>query len=136
MKINCYMNFDGNCAEALMFYGRVFEVSPTIMTFGDMPENPDFPLNEEMKKLVAHGRLDIEGNELMFSDVVPGMSFIRGNNISVSVTINDKEKVTEWFEGLSEGGLIEMPLEQTMWSPLYGSLIDQFGIGWQVNYGE
>ena len=133
MTIQCYINFKGNCREAVEFYSKVFEAPTTIMTFGDMPPDPTFPVSEELKNQVMHATLNLEGNELMFSDVLPEMPFQCGNNITLTLNGKDPEMLTKWFQGLSEGGKIEMPLEPTFWSELYGCVIDRFGIGWQVN---
>lgn len=136
MTINPYVNFNGNCKEAVEFYGTVFGSKPKIMTFGEMPPNPNFPMSEELKSLVIHACVEICGNNIMFSDSPPDMELICGNNISISLSSNDKKQLTDWFNKLSAGGQVPMPLGETFWSKLYGFTIDKFGIGWQVNYSE
>lgn len=74
MSVDAYLNFNGNCREAVEFYADVFGTDkPQIMTFGDTPPHPDFTLPEEAKHLVMHARLTILGSNVMFSDVFPGM---------------------------------------------------------------
>ncbi len=136
MTINAYVNFNGNCKEAVKFYGKALGATPHIMTFGEMPPNPEFPMPEEMKKLVIHANLDVCGNKIMFSDCPPDMEFICGNNISISLSSNDKAQLTDWFNKLSEDGTVVMPLGEQFWSKLYGFAIDKFGVGWQVNYSD
>ncbi len=136
MVIQAYLNFNGNCKEAVEFYAQVFDSTPKMMTFGDMPESPDYPLTEDMKKLVMHANLDICGNQIMFSDVLPGHPFIPGNNINIALSSNDTAQLTAWFDKLAQGGQVVMPVGETFFSKLYGFVIDQFGIGWQVNYAE
>ncbi|EIM06946.1 protein PhnB [Planococcus antarcticus DSM 14505] len=72
----------------------------------------------------------------MISDVPPGMgmpSFQKGNNMSVTVLFDEIEEAQTVFNKLSEGGKVSMELQETFWSPLYGSLTDRFGIEWQVS---
>lgn len=134
MPVEVYLNFNGNCREAAMFYAKVFETeAPQIMTFGDTPPNPEYPLPEEAKDLVMHTRLNINGSTVMFSDVFPGMPFIQGNNVSLSLLSQDEDKLRTWFSRLQDGGTVSMELQETFWSKCYGNLTDRFGIEWQFN---
>lgn len=77
MSVDAYLNFNGNCRQAVEFYAEVFGTEqPNIMTFGETPPNPEFPLPEEAKDLVMHTRLTINGSNIMFSDTFPGMPFV------------------------------------------------------------
>ncbi|NOU96411.1 VOC family protein [Paenibacillus sp. LMG 31456] len=135
MAVDVYMNFNGNCREAVEYYAQVFDVkNPQIMTFGETPPHPDFTLPEEAKNLIMHARLNILGSNVMFSDVFPGMPFIAGNNISLSIVIKDMDEIKSLYNKLKDGGTVEMELQETFWSKCYGSLKDKFGIGWQFNY--
>jgi PhnB protein len=135
MSVDVYLNFNGNCREAAEFYAEVFGTEkPKIMTFGEAPPNPDYPLPEEAKNLVMHTRLNIDGSNVMFSDVFPGTSFVAGNNISLAFVNTDEEKIRSVFHKLKEGGTVNMELQETFWSKCYGSLKDQFGIEWQLSH--
>jgi len=137
MAINVYLNFNGNCREAVEFYAHVFETEKTeIMTFSDAPANPEYALPEEAKDLVMHTRLNISGSNVMFSDVFPGWPFVQGNNISLTVVSNDVDEITSVFSKLKEGGTIGMDLQETFWSKCYGSLTDKFGIEWQLSHED
>ncbi|MFJ5623950.1 VOC family protein [Peribacillus loiseleuriae] len=136
MSVDVYLNFNGNCREAVEFYAQVFETEkPQIMTFGESPPNPEFPLPEEAKNLVMHTRLNISGSNVMFSDVFPGMPFIKGNNISLAIVSENLDEIKSQFDKLKEGGTVGMELQETFWSKCYGQLTDKFGIGWQFNNG-
>ncbi|MFE4709944.1 MULTISPECIES: VOC family protein [unclassified Paenibacillus] len=135
MAIDVYLNFEGNCRDAVEFYAKTFETGqPQIMTFGDTPPDPNFPLPEEAKNLVMHARLSINGSNVMFSDTFPGMSFIQGNNISLSYSSKNIEEIKSLFGKLEDGGTVGMELQETFWSKCYGNLTDKFGIQWQFNY--
>lgn len=134
MGVELYINFNGNCREAVEFYKEAFNTEePKFMTFGEAPPNPDFVIPEEAKNLVMHTELTIAGSRVMFSDTFPGSPFTVGNNISVTVVSDDENFIRSSFEKLQEGGKVSMPLQETFWSKCYGNLEDKFGIGWQLS---
>lgn len=133
MGVSPYVNFDGNCREAVGFYARAFgSPEPEIMSFGEAPPDPAFPMDEAAKGLVMHAELLVEGTKIMCSDLPPGMKMTKGDNISLIVSVADEARLRSFFAALAEGGRIEMPLAPQFWSPLYGYLVDRFGIGWQL----
>lgn len=135
MAIQVYINFNGNCREAVEFYADVFGTGePRIMSFAEAPPNPEFVLPEEAKNLIMHAQLNINGSTVMFSDVFPGMPFTQGNNIILTVVSKNMEEVKSFFNKLKEGGSVDMELQETFWSKCYGSVTDKFGIAWQLSY--
>lgn len=136
MAIEVYLNFNGNCREAVEYYTEVFGCEkPQIMTFGEAPRDPNHQLPEEAKHLVMHTFLMISGSKVMFSDVFPGMPFTQGNNISLTVITNDENEVKTWFNKMkADGAKVNMELQETFWSKCYGNLTDRFGIDWQFSY--
>ena len=95
-----------------------------------------FQIPEEAKDLVMHTRLTISGSNVMFSDTFPGMPFVVGNNVTLSLVSDNLDEITSSFNRLKEGGKVGMELQETFWSKCYGSLTDKFGIEWQFNYGN
>lgn len=137
MAVNAYVNFKGNCREAVEYYAEVFGTEkPKIMTYGDMPEHPDYPMPEEVKNYIMHTRLFLFGGVVMFSDLLPEMPYQQGDNISLALVSEDTEKLKECFQKLKKDGQVEMELMETEWSKCYGSLKDKFGVCWQFNYGN
>lgn len=133
--IEVYLNFNGNCREAVEFYAKAFKTEePQIMSFGDAPPNPNFTIPEEAKHLVMNASLKICGSRVMFSDTWPGSPFIVGNNVSITVISDDEEYLRNSFEALKEGGKVTMELQETFWSKCYGALKDQFGVEWQISH--
>mgnify|MGYP005761565093 CR=1 FL=1 len=134
MPIHPYVNFNGTCREAVTFYASVFQTEPPqFMTFGDLPEDADFPLPEKAKHLILHTRLTICGSDVLFSDTFPGNHCTVGSHIGLAVMTDSAEKIKRYFQYLSEDGEVEMELQSTEWSPLYASLTDRFGVAWQLN---
>ncbi|BDH64664.1 hypothetical protein WMG_01203 [Enterococcus faecalis EnGen0348] len=137
--LELYINFKGEAKEAIAFYEDVFDTKcQNLMTFGEAPEDPEHPINDEIKDLVMNASIIIEGTYVMISDVPDmfGFEVTEGNNLSLVVSTDDDEKIDRLFKRLSEGGTVTMPLSETFWSEKYGSLKDQFGIHWMFNYYE
>lgn len=133
MVVTVYVNFNGNCRDAVQFYAEVFNTEkPEIMTFAEMPPDPGFKVPEEAKELILHTSLNIHGSTVMFSDILPGNPLISGNNISLTVMTASVEETDKLFNQLKEGGTVDMELQETFWSKRYGSLTDKFGIIWQI----
>ncbi|OEH84168.1 hypothetical protein BHU72_12230 [Desulfuribacillus stibiiarsenatis] len=128
-----YISFNGNCAEAVKFYQSILGGESQILRFGDVPPNPKFPpVPEDMKNLVMHAELRKNGHIIRFSDTLPHAPSTLGNAISFSIECANQEETKTVFAGLAAGGSVDMELEPTFFSPLYGRCIDKFGITWQV----
>ena len=84
-----------------------------------------------------HGQLETSsGFTLMGADTPPGMEHNPGNNISVSLSGDDEAELRGYWEKLSEGGTVTVPLEKQMWGDVFGMCVDRFGIAWLVNIGQ
>lgn len=135
MAVEVYLNFNGNCREAVKYYAEVFGIeTPQIMTFGDSPQNPEYQLPEEAKDLVMHARLTISGSNVMFSDIFPGSPFQIGNNVTLALVSKDIDELKNSFNKLKEEGKVSMELQETFWSKSYGMLTDKFGVIWQFSH--
>lgn len=136
--LELYINFKGEAKEAIAFYEDVFDTKcQNLMTFGEAPEDPEHPINDEIKDLVMNASIIIEGTYVMISDVPDmfGFEVTEGNNLSLVVSTDDDEKIDRLFKRLSEGGTVTM-LFLKLLVQKYGSLKDQFGIHWMFNYYE
>jgi PhnB protein len=132
--INAYIVTNGNGQEAVKFYEEALDAQViSLQTFGDLPENPDYPIPAEAKDYVLHAHMKIGANELMLSDNFPGTPYTLGDQVGIAVTISTPEKAKTVFDSLSADGHITMELQQTFWSPLYGQVKDKFGVTWQVS---
>jgi len=137
MPVNPYINFNGNCREAVEYYTDVFKTDrPKFMTFSEMPANPAMPVPDAAKNLIMHTELNISGTPVMFSDVFPGMQLTQGNNISLTVVSKNRDELTSIFNRLKQGGTVHMDLQETFWTGLYGNLRDKYGIEWQMSLDD
>lgn len=128
-RLNPYIAFDGNAREAMEFYRDVFGGDLVINTFGEFG-NPDPAFADK----TMHAQLETDsGFTLMASDGPPGAEMTVGDNISVSLSGDDSAELHGYWDKLSEGGTVTMPLEQQMWGDEFGMCVDRFGISWMVN---
>lgn len=134
MTLSIYLNFDGNCRDAFEFYRSVFGGEFTeFQTFGDGP--PDMPVAEEEKNRVMHVALPIGSSILMGSDTSSfAPPHAAGNNFSLSIDVESRERCDELCAKLSAGGSVIMPLQEMFWGSYFGQWTDRFGINWMVSY--
>lgn len=135
-KMNPYLNFDGKAEEAFNFYKSVFGGQFTgVHKMSDAPGTENLP--EDERNRVMHIGLPIDENTtLMASDIIPSMGhkLVEGNNVHISLHPKSREEADKLFNGLSAGGQVEMPLQDTFWGAYYGNFKDRYGINWMVNY--
>jgi len=132
MAVDVFLNFNGNCRDAVKFYTKVFGLEePKIMTYGEAPPEVQKHFAEETKNLVMYTSLKILSSTVMLSDTPPGMSIIQGNNINLTIVSKDMDEIKSLFNRMKEGGTILMDLGETFWSKCYGMLTDKYGIPWQ-----
>lgn len=134
--VNPYLNFNGNTEEAFNFYRSVFGGDFLgVMRFKDFGADLGIPENDLNK--IAHIALPLgTDNILMGTDVLESQErpLVIGNNTYISLETDSDEEAERLFSALSDGGEVEMPLQQTEWSEKFGICSDQFGIQWMVSY--
>jgi PhnB protein len=128
-----YLVMNGNAKEAIQFYQKALDAQVLFsQSFGEMPENPEYPLPAEAKDLVSHATIKVGETEIMFSDTFPGQPHHIGNQVTICISTNDADQAHRIFEALQEGGQVTMPLQETFFSPAYGNLTDKFGVSFQI----
>jgi PhnB protein len=128
-RLNPYVSFDGNARQAMEFYKGVFGGDLTVNTFGEFgaPDSPD-------ADKVMHSQLETPGGfTLMGSDTPSGMQRNPGDTITISLSGTDADELRGYWEKLSAGGTVTMPLEKQMWGDEFGMCVDQFGVPWMVD---
>ncbi|GHV33765.1 VOC family protein [Spirochaetia bacterium] len=131
MSFDVFLTFDGDCRQALEFYAKTFKqkMPEQIMTYGQNPQGSA----EADKDRILYASIPICGCNAMFSDCPSGFHSIKGNNIMLTIGLDDEAEIKRIFNALAEGGEIEMPLGKTFFSELFGMVTDRFGIIWQVS---
>ena len=131
MQLITYLTFGGNCEEVINFYKEAIGAEVLFFTrMGDgQMETP-----EHLKSKVMHARLKIGENTLYMSDTFDPSAVNYGNNISLSLQMDNAGKLETVFNKLSEGGTVKMPLQKTFWAEKFGMFTDKFGIHWMMNF--
>ena len=128
-RLNPYINFNGTARQAMEFYQGVFGGDLSLNTFGEYGA-PDSPEADN----IMHGMLESpSGFTIMAADMPPGAEFDPGNNMAVSLSGDDGDELRGYWQKLSEGGSVSVPLEKQMWGDEFGICEDQFGVTWLVN---
>ncbi|MFI1209542.1 VOC family protein [Streptomyces sp. NPDC020802] len=131
-RLNPYISFDGDARQAMEFYEEVFGGTLALNTFGESGA-PDGPEADK----IMHGMLETpSGFTLMCADTPPGMDHTPGTNFSVSLSGDDDAELRGYWEKLSAGGTVVVPLDKQMWGDVFGMCTDRFGIPWMVNISE
>lgn len=131
-QLNPYLSFKGQARQAMEFYKTVFGGKLDLNTFKDYQAAQD-PSEEE---LIMHSVLEGDnGITFMAADTPSRMEYKAGSNFSMSLSgqAEDEALLKGYFEKLSQGGQVTMPLEKAVWGDTFGMLVDQFGISWLVN---
>ncbi|WP_133910893.1 VOC family protein [Streptomyces sp. NBC_00582] len=131
-RLNPYLSFNGDARAALEHYKEVFGGTLTLSTFGEFGQ-ADSPQADQ----IMHGMLEApNGFTLMGADTPPGMEYSPSGNVSVSVSGDDDAELRGYWEKLSAGAQVSVPLDKQMWGDVFGMCTDRFGITWLVNIAQ
>ena len=129
-KLNPYLSFKDNTREAMEFYRTVFGGKLDLSTFKDLHASQD-PSEDNM---IMHSVLEADnGITIMASDTPSRMEYRAGTNMSISLSGDNEAELKAYFEKLSVGGMVIMPLEKAIWGDSFGMFTDKFGVQWLVN---
>ncbi|MCL8012001.1 VOC family protein [Streptomyces sp. AS02] len=127
-RLNPYITFAGDARQAMEFYKEVLGGTLTLNTYGEYGQQ-DTPMADK----IMHGMLETpSGFTLMGADTPTG-DHNPGNNFSVSLSGDDESELRGYWEKLSEGASVTVPLDKQMWGDVFGMCTDRFGITWMVN---
>ena len=129
--LNPYLNFNGTARQAMEFYRDVFGGELTLSTFGELGAAGGADADK-----IMHGQLQTSnGYTIMGADVPEHMQYQAPAGFAVSLS-GDDSALKGYFEKLSAGGTVDMPLAKQAWGDEFGMLTDQFGIQWMVDISQ
>jgi len=138
-RTSTYLNFARSTEEAFNFYKSVFgtEFVGEIARFRDVPpQEGQPPMSEDDKQLVMNVQLPILGGHLLMGTDAPesmGFQLNQGNNVYICLDPDTRAEADALFAALSDGGNVEMSLQEMFWGDYFGSLVDKFGVNWMIN---
>lgn len=129
-----FMNFHGQCEEAVLYYQRIFKFNdPFFLRFNKVPNLP-YVIPEDYGDKIMFTEFTIADQKIFACDVYPGVQSTSGQSVSLNVIHSSLEDIQTWFEALSSEGIVGMTLQATNWAPQYASCTDKYGIVWQFSY--
>lgn len=135
MKLETYVNFGGNCREALAYYEKHLGAKTTArMTFGQMPDPKQVPAG--MENAVMHARLEVAGSVLMASDVPPAANWQPMRSAYLALSVDSDAEAERIFAALKDGGEVFMAMQETFFAHRFAQLRDRFGINWMILHAK
>jgi PhnB protein len=129
-RLNPYISFRDNAREAMDFYHSVFGGELTRSTFAELQASED----PAEKDKIMHSMLETDsGLVLMAADTPNGMDYTPGGSISVSLSGEDEAELSGYWKKLSDGGVVQVPLDKAPWGDSFGMCADRYGVTWLVN---
>lgn len=134
MQIRPYLSFNGECKEAIELYQKAFKTEVSdIMRFSDIPPSPDNPmeLKESQKDWILQATIPFGDNFIRMSDSFREINDVSTDRLGIVVEAS-VDIVNHAFEVLAEDGKVDMPMQETFFSPSYGIVYDKFGVMWNL----
>jgi PhnB protein len=128
-RLNPYLNFRDNTREAMEFYHDIFGGELRMMTFKEYNASSD-PSEDDK---IMHAALEAKGIVFMAADTPNNMEYRPGSNFSMSLSGEDEDELRGYYDKLSDGGTVTMPMEKAVWGDIFGMVTDRFGVSWLVN---
>lgn len=132
-QLNPYLSFRDNARQAMEFYHGIFGGKLDLNTFGEFQASEDPAENDK----IMHAMLTSEGGLVfMASDTPNSLEYTPGNNFSMSLSGSNESELRGFFDALSAGGSVTMPLEKAPWGDTFGMCKDKFGVDWMVDVSD
>ncbi len=129
-RLNPYLSFRDTARQAMDFYQSVFGGELTRATFAEFGAGDD----PAEKDNVMHSMLATDnGLTLMAADTPSSMGSEPSSNGTMSLSGEDEAELRGYWEKLSDGGDVSVPLEKAPWGDTFGMCVDKFGVSWMVN---
>jgi len=129
-EFQTYLNFDGNCRQAMEYYAKCLDAKLDVMPYSQGP----MEVPPEGKDRVLHSRLTKGTQIIMASDCPPGTPLQQGNNFAISINCESRQEVDQLFASLGDKGKVIMPTADMFWGAYFGMITDQFGVNWMFNH--
>src|SRR5688572_18914700 len=131
MRISPHLCFNGQCREAMRFYQRILGGTiETMLTYGETPMAQS--TDPRWHDRIVHATLIVGDIELTGVDMLPG-NYEHPQGFFVTLSIDGEARAKSVFDALSAGGSVQLPFQETFWSPGFGVLVDRYDIPWEIS---
>ncbi len=140
-RVSAYLNFRRDTEAALNFYRELFggELIGPVLRFGDAPACDGSPLPEADRQLIMHMEVSILGGHVLMGTDSPEamlMPFVAGNNVHLNLEPDTRAEAERLYAALTDGGSIQMPLQDMFWGGYFASFTDRYGTHWMINCAQ
>lgn len=132
--LNPYLNFNGNCREAMNFYKECLGGEVKFMETSQTPMADH--VSEDMKNSIMHSQLEKDGKILLMASDMQRGEANDGNTVFIMLNCESEEEINRLYKNLSAGGEILDELALQFWGDIYGCVRDKYGKSWMFNYGK
>jgi PhnB protein len=133
MEPTIYLNFNGNCLEAMTHYAKTLGGEITgVFKYGDAPDPQSrIPGGED---LVMNLNLRLGAANMMACDAPQGR-YGKPQGFEVSVAPKSLSEFDRIFKALSEGAeKVTMAPAETFWAERFAMFTDKYGTPWMINF--
>jgi PhnB protein len=131
MAFTPYLAFNGTAREAFTTYERIFGGELVLLSFADGPADAGMSAGAPPDGIM-HAALSFGDGSLYGADDPTGGFDGTVRGMCVCYAAADPDAAKRVFEGLAEGGTVQMPLSETFYSPAFGMCTDRFGTPWMI----
>ncbi|MEE1944854.1 VOC family protein [Pedobacter sp. KR3-3] len=133
-QLYSYLTFNGNCRQAMTFYQSCLGGELELQTIGQAPLSE--PLPDNIKAYIVQATLRKDNLVLMATDMVANEGLNSGNSVSLLLNCQSEQELHHYYHQLAQQGQATQPLATNFWGAIFGSVTDQFGIRWLLNYDK
>lgn len=131
MRLNSHLRFNGQCETAFRFYEQILGGKiVTMMPYEGTPVAGQVP--PAWRHKILHVTMEVGDQVLMGADAPPD-HYQNPQGFSVTISLSDLAHAERIFRSLSEGGTVQMPMQETFWASGFGMLVDRFDVPWMIN---
>jgi len=132
LKVTPNLHFRGQAKEAIELYKQALGADVKLLYCNSDANPADYIEQDESKKdIVYHAEIYIGGQRLTLSDA-PEDPPPNTHPVSLLITFETAEDVIKAFEIMQDGATIIHPIQSTTYSSCFVSLIDRFGMRWEL----
>jgi PhnB protein len=134
MQAMPYINFRGECREAIELYMRAFGAEVKEVTlYNEIPQTHcgSVEVLEPQKQWILQAVLKLGDSVIRVADCMGRLNDRPSERVSIAVQCGADE-VKRAFDVLSWEGKVGIPLEQTFFSPCHCVVFDKYGVMWNI----
>jgi PhnB protein len=130
MELVPNLHFNGTCEKAIKLYEQAFGGSTTVLLRNKDANPLDVAEALENPEHIYHAEMVIGSQRIMLNDHDRDLPY--GMNVSILVSMDSAAAVKTAYHALKDGAKILSDLTETTYSSCFVSLVDRFGVRWEL----